>query len=239
MFSVKLRKIAVALVLALAVTAAAPAMIAADEDVGEAEDTQMVEPDSPLYIVQQVIERAQMDVMRNPQERAQFSANMIERRAEEAERVAGRRDDLLRFIADRMQEHMAEAERSMAEGEQREEDLTEAAEAVGTAGARAKAVLTDLIDSEEMPAQAKEALELAKDAVENGEERAADVLASIAAGELPGNAEQARESLGRVQNIPEDVQERIDERGPGSGRSQREDAEESEDDSYNDNAVGE
>ncbi len=199
-----MRKATVLLVvMTVLITFSVPALATDDPSPGR------VDPESPLFVMQQIIDKVSTRLTADATDRAHGIVSLLGVRIGEIEAMVQRgRPDIAAHLAQRTSRLAGILDQTF---DQMIEDGVpmDGAAAVAEATGEAVEVLNDLLNLEEsgLPPEAEEGLETALEAVQEGRNRAVDILALIADGTLPGNAENAQavlEDLG-LEDMLEDL----------------------------------
>lgn len=203
------KAMALLVVTAVLVMVAVPALAADDES------SNRLDPESPFFFLQLIVDEVVGRLTTNAAERAHFVADLLQIRIHEIESMAERgRPDLLQHLADRTARMAGDIDAIFDQMVENGDEM-DVAEVVANATLEAETALEGLLDEgSDIPDEAREGLQTALDAVENGRNRALDVLEAIANGEFPGNREQAQSALDELVErfgdlIPDAARERL------------------------------
>ena len=193
-----MKKVAVAVLVVLLVTAVAVPALADDE----ANEGPVLTPGSPVYFLQGILENVQLNLMRNPEARALFMADLVERRSREIGRtIAEEREDLVPGLIHRTAVLAARLDAEAAEVDLQQADATGLAEAMEGATSKALGVLGKLLeDMDENDHPARFGLTTAVDAVGGNGAIAESIFQRILDGDIPGDAQRARDGLERMRD---------------------------------------
>ncbi len=151
----------------------------------------------PLLTVREAAQQLRITLRRTSHERIGLMLRLGEERAEEALRYANQGlEDRARWAIGSLARLMENLQLEARRGQERGEDLTEAMAALEGAASRIGNLLPALL--ERLPPQAQAAVHDTARLAERAGQVAVEVLERIAAGELPGRAQAARELLDAV-----------------------------------------